>query len=94
MLPTGMPSSALIWAYGTGGLAVSSAISCWQQRGQTGERLEQRGVALSLQQFLLRHRCLLVRDGLSIQQVLGGRASRFAQGPAAFPAGRRGDPAG
>jgi hypothetical protein len=30
MLPTGMPSLALIWAYGTGGSSVSRVISRWQ----------------------------------------------------------------
>jgi hypothetical protein len=33
MLPTGMPSLALIWAYGTGGSSVSRAISRWQLGG-------------------------------------------------------------
>ena len=35
MLPTGMPSRALIWAYGTGGSATSRAISCWPCAGRS-----------------------------------------------------------
>ena len=46
MLPTGMPSLALISAYGTGGSWMSRAISCWSAWGQVGERLAQRRVAL------------------------------------------------
>jgi hypothetical protein len=34
MLPTGMPSLALIWAYDGGGSSMSKAISCWQQGGR------------------------------------------------------------
>ena len=34
MLPAGMPSWALIWAYDRGWSPVSRAISCWQQRGR------------------------------------------------------------
>ena len=52
MLPTGMPSRALMSAYGRGGSAMSRANSRWPFGGQLGERLAQRGVALGGQQFL------------------------------------------
>jgi hypothetical protein len=53
MLPTGKPSLTLIWAYGTGGSAVSKASSRWQQ-GIGGERIALRCVPLGHQQLMLR----------------------------------------
>ena len=55
MLPTGMPSSALILAYATGGSWISAcAISRWQSGGQAHERLAQRCVTLRQKQLMVR----------------------------------------
>jgi hypothetical protein len=86
MFSTGMPSLALILAYGTGGSWVSMVISCWQREG--------RCVTFRQHQFLFRHRGLFIRDVRGVQhlpKIL--RPSRGAQDPAAFPLGGGGQPA-
>ena len=95
MLPTGMPSLALISAYGTGGSSRSRAISCWQQGGSVRERLAQRRVPLGREQLLLRRYGLLVRDGLGVRRMPSVvRSPRRAQDTAAFAPGGGGQPAG
>ena len=77
MLPTGMFSAALIWAYGAGGFSMSTLISCWQQ-GAGGERLAQRRVALGLRQLLAGHSGLLVRYGPGVWHTRPQRSPRHA----------------
>ena len=71
MLPTGMPSLALISAYGTGGSWMSRAIKPPVAGGQVGECLAQRHVALRHEHLLLDHLSLIVWDGLGIQRIPG-----------------------
>ena len=94
MLPTAIPSLALISAYGTGGSAVSRAISRWQQSGRSPKRLAQRCAALGGQQFLVRRPDALVREALSVQHVPGRlRSLGCAQDPRALAPGGGGEPA-
>jgi hypothetical protein len=87
MLPTEMPSLALISAYGIGGSAVSRASSRWESGGQARERLAQRGVALRHQQFMVCRWSLLIADILVKHLPVGGLSARNLLDPEALPAG-------
>ena len=87
MLPTEMPSLALISAYGIGGSAVEQSEQSLGVGGQARERLAQRGVALRHQQFMVRRWSLLIGDILVKHLPLGGLPARNVLEPEALPTG-------
>src|SRR5450631_4022880 len=92
MLPTGMPSSALILAYGTGGSWISMAISRWQPGGRRMNA--SRSAAFRQKQLMVRRPSPFIRDRLGIYREPGTvRSPRGAQHPTALPPGGGGQPA-
>ena len=97
MLPTGMPSLALISAYGTR-VVDEQGEQLLAARGQLPERLAKGSVPFGREQVLLGCLGVIVGDGLGGQRMPGaagspGRAqdaAAFAPGGGRQPAGKRG----